>query len=402
MALSNAACQGAKPKQKAYKLSDSAGLYLQVMPHGSKLWRMKYRFGGKEKTLSLGPYPEVTLAEAREERDSARKLLRSGKDPSLAKQEKKRLIALSAATTFEAVGREWHAKNSVKWSENHQRTVMRRLERDLFPQIGNIPIADISTPRLAAAIEGVEKRGAYEMARRCLQYCRAVFAYAKVQGKIQHNPADIKASDIIVSGTRGHYAAMEAKDLPVFLKKLYSNEARLFRQTQLAMELLMLTFVRTGELIKAKWPEVDFEKRIWAIPASRMKMKRDHLVPLSKQAIDILKELQHLSGHREYIFPSQRTPREHMSNNAILVALRRMGYAGIHTGHGFRALAMSTIMEELDYPYAVVDLQLAHVKKSDVEAAYNRAKFLKERTKMMQDWSDYIEKVALGNKTHVQ
>lgn len=397
MTLTHALCQNAKPEPKYYKLWDSRGLYLQIMPTGSKLWRMKYRYLGKEKTLSFGMYPEVSLAEAREERDNAKKLLRSGQDPSLLKQEKKRLAALSAATTFEAVAREWHKKNSVKWSDNHNRTILRRLETDMFPEIGNVPIADITTPRLVAAIEAVQKRGAYEMARRCLQYCRAIFAYAQIQGKIQTNPAAIKASDILASGKRGHYAAMESKDLPAFLKKLYSNEARLFRPTQLAMELLMLTFVRTGELIKAKWTEIDVEKRQWLIPASRMKMKRDHIVPLSSQALAILAEMKHLSGKSEYIFPSQRTWRKHMSNNAILVAIGRMGYAGIHTGHGFRALAMSTIMEELGYPYAVVDLQLAHVKKSDVEAAYNRAKFLKERTQMMQDWSDYIEKSAKGS-----
>jgi integrase len=373
-------------------------MYLFVKPNGSRLWQMKYRFSGKEKVLSLGVYPQVTLQEAREERDKARKLLSLGQDPSLAKQEKKRLSAVSAANTFEAVAMEWHQKNKGKWSENHAGTVLRRLERDIFPAIGNVPIKDITTPRLALVIEGIEKRGAHDVARRALQYCRAVFSYAAVTGRVQSNPAIFKASDILTSYKKGHFAAMEAKDLPAFLAKLYSNEARLFRQTQLAMELMMLTFVRTNELIKAQWSEFDFEKRIWLIPAKRMKMKRDHIVPLSKQAMEILEELKIQNGHRPYVFSGQRNPKEHMSNGGILMALDRMGYRGVHTGHGFRALAMSTIMEELEYPYDVVDVQLAHGKKSDVEAAYNRARYIKQRTQMMQDWADYIERLAASGK----
>lgn len=392
MPLSDAACKHLQPREKAYKKGDSLGLYLLVKPNGSKLFQMKYKYAGKEKTLSIGPYPEVSLAEAREKRDAARKMLRDEyKDSSLAKQEAKRLAMLSAAQTFEAVAREWHEKYKNGWSDNHARTVLRRLEAHVFPSIGKLPIKEINAPRIALLIQGIEDKGSYDIPRRALQMCRAVFAYAKLQGKIEHNPADIKAKDILAKYTKTHYAAMESKDLPLFLKKLYGNEARLFRQTQLAIELMMLTFVRTGELIGAKWDEFDFEKARWDIPASRMKMKKSHLVPLATQSIEILEELKHLSGHREHVFPSQREPRRHMSNNTILMALRRMGYQGIHTGHGFRALAMSTILEDLEYPYEVVDVQLAHAKKGDVQAAYNRAKFLKERTRMMQDWADYID-----------
>lgn len=394
MPLSDVACRTAKPREKPYKMSDSGGLYLEVMPHGSKLWRLKYRFGGKEKRLALGQYPETSLVEAREGRDNARKLLAAHQDPSLAKQEAKRLSAASAANTFEGLAREWYEKHKGKWSENHRNTVLRRLERDLFPEIGNLPIKDISTPRLAIVIEKIEKRGAYEMARRSLQYCRAVFAYAKLKGKIEVNPADIKAKDFLAPSERKHYAAMEAKDLPAFLSKLYRNEARLFIQTQLAMEFLLLTFVRTNELIKAKWEEFDLDKKQWVIPGSRMKMGRDHIVPLSRQALDVLEKLKPLTGHREYVFPGQRNPRGHMSNGAILMALDRMGYRGMHTGHGFRALAMTTIMEELGYPYEVPDTQLAHAKGDDVRRAYDRTKFLPQRKKMMQDWADYIERLA--------
>lgn len=394
MSLSDVACRNAKPEEKPYKMGDSGGLYLSVQPNGSKLWRMKYRFMGKEKTLSIGPYPEVSLSEAREARDKARKLLKTHQDPSIAKQEEKRLAAISASNTFQGVALAWHEKNKkAKWSANHAATVLRRLEVDVFPFLGSLPIKDITTPRLARAIEEIEKRGAHDMARRALQYCRAIFAYATVIGLIDNNPANFKASDILSPQRGGHFAAMEAKDLPEFLKKLYSNDARLFRPTQLAMELMMLTFVRTDELIKAQWNEFDLKKAQWLIPAARMKMKRDHIVPLSNQAVAIIEELHKMNGHRPYVFPGQRDPKGHMSDGAILMALQRMGYRGIHTGHGFRALAMSTLMEELEYPYAVIDLQLAHVKKSDVEAAYNRAKFIKERTRMMQDWADYIEKL---------
>lgn len=396
MPLSDVACKNAKPDTKEYKLSDGGGLNLHVMPSGSKLWRMKYRYMGKEKTLSIGPYPEIGLAQARKERDLARGMLANQQDPSVAKQEKKRLLAISASNTFEALARRWHEKNAPTWSPKHSATILHRLECDVFPEIGKMPISDIGTPRIAALIEAVEDRGAAEMARRCLQYCRAVFAYAKIHGLVQHNPADIKASDILSATGRRHHPAMEAKDLPVFLRKLYSNEARLYKPTQIAMEMMMYTFVRTGELIKARWEEFDFERKVWEIPASRMKMKRPHLVPLSNQVIVLLEDLKKFSGNRPYLFPGQRDPKGHMSNNALLVALKRMGYNGIHTGHGFRALALSTIMEELGYPYEIPDVQLAHAKKGDVEAAYNRAKFIKQRTQMMQDWADYIQNVRNG------
>lgn len=390
MPLTDTACRNAKPLEKQYKLGDTGGLYLLVKTNGSRLWQMKYRFAHKEKTLSLGVYPDVTLAEARDGRDKARKLLAANRDPSLEKQEARRTAYANAANTFEVVARDWHDKNKGGWSQNHSTTVMRRLENDIFPTIGNVPIAEISTPRIADMIEAIEKRGAGEVARRGLQYCRAIFAYAMIKGVVDKNPADVKASDILRPYRKGHFAALESKDLPQFLEKLHSTEVQMFRTTRLAMEMLMLTFVRTSELIEAQWNEFDFEKKVWSIPAKRMKMKRDHLVPLSTRTLEILEELKILNGHRSYIFPSLRDPKSHMSNNAILVALRRMGYGGVHTGHGFRALAMSTLLEELEYPYEVIDLQLAHVKKSDVEAAYNRAKFIKERTKMMQAWADYL------------
>lgn len=394
MALTDTACKNAQPKEKPYKLSDAGGLYLLIQPNGSKLWRYKYRLAGKEKVLSLGPYPATKLIAAREGRDSARKLVVLGQDPSIVKQEAKRASLASTENSFEAVATEWLEKHEkAKWTEDYSRTIKRRLEMDVFPFIGKLPIAEISTSRLALIIEAIEKRGASDVARRCLQYCRSIFSYAKIKGLVTHNPADIKASDILSPAVKGHFASMEPKQLPQFLSILGSNKARLFRQTQLAIEMLMMTFVRTGELIKAEWSEFDFEDSTWTIPAIRMKMKKKHVVPLSSQVVEILKELRELNGHRKYVFPGQRSPKTHMSDNAILVALKRMGYGGIHTGHGFRALATSILLESLKYPMAIIDVQMAHAKKSDVEAAYNRAHYWDDRVKMMQDWSNYIENI---------
>ncbi len=399
MPLTDVICRNAKPRAKAYKLSDGKGLYLEVMPHGSRLWRMKYRYAGKEKRLALGIYDEVSLKEAREKCDAARKQLSDGIDPSFAKQEQKRAILLNAENTFEAVAREWHQHNLEKWSENHANTVMRRLEADIFPKIGKLPIKDITASILLPSIRAIEKRSAFEMARRSLQYCTQIFSYANIVSDHKTNPArDLSEGKALKPFKRGHYAAMEAKDLPDFLIKLSHNEGRLFPQTRMAIELIMLTFVRTSELIEAKWKEFDFKECIWIVPAERMKMRKPHIIPLSKQVLSILHRLKEYSEHREYIFPSQRDPRSHMSNNTILVALDRMGYRGQHTGHGFRALAMSTIKEKLGYRHEVIDRQLAHAHKSQIDAAYDRAKFLDERKKMMQDWADYLDKIATGDK----
>ena len=396
MPLTDTKCRNAKPKKKPYKLADGHGLYLEVTPKGGKYWRMKYRYAAKEKRMAFGVYPEVSLAEAREARAEARKLLAQGKDPSFFKHEQKRLIALNAQNTFEAVAIEWHEHNKERWSDNHMRTVMRRLKRDVFPSIGHLPIRDITAPALLGVIRDIEKRGAHEIARRALQISGQVFMHAIITGKADKNPTkDLERA--LKPVKRGHYAAMEINELPDFMRKLHSNDGRLFPQTRLAMEMLLLTFVRTSELIKAKWGEFDFEDKVWVIPAERMKMRESHIVPLSEQTIAILKQLEHLNHRREYVFPSQRNPQNHMSNNAILVALKNMGYKGKHTGHGFRALAMSTIKERLDYRHEVIDRQLAHAHKNQVDAAYDRAKFLVERKEMMQKWADYLDGLAQRN-----
>lgn len=394
MALTDIKCKNTKPTNKPQKLGDSGGLYLHVMPNGSKYWRMKYRIHGKEKLLALGVYPETTLAEARDKRDAARKLVTQGIDPSAKKREEKHLATLNAENTFEPLAREWHSKNKAKWKEKHGQDILTRLEKDIFPEIGSLPIRNITAPRLLAAIRKMEERGAHELARRARGTCEQIFAYGIGTGKTDRNIAlDLRGT--LEAFKRGHYAAFDADELPAFLSKLEKNEARLYPQTIRATKLLMLTFVRTSELINATWDEFDFEKKVWNIPAERMKKGRPHLVPLSRQAIALFDEQKEDTNifQTPYVFPSQIEPRKPMSNCTILGGIKRLGYKGEMTGHGFRSLAMSTIKERLGYRHEIPDLQLAHSKGNKIDAAYDRAKFIEERTKMMQDWADYIDKI---------
>ena len=395
MKLTNTACINAKPKEKPYKLADGGGMYLEITPSGGKLWRLKYRFGGKEKLLSLGKYPQTTLAEARIKREELKKLLANGTDPSDHRKQQKQEQTLSSANNFEAVAREWHENHKATWSDNHTKTVLQRLEADIFPALGYRPINSINAPDLLAVVRKIEERGAHDVAKRAVQVCGQIFRYGIVTGRNDRNPAaDLRGA--LKAAPKGHYASIEPDDIPDFLEALNKNEARLYRETTLAIKLLMLTFVRTSELIEAKWSEFDMEKALWSIPAKRMKMKRPHIVPLAKQAIKILEELKTLGGSSEWILPSQFGSRKHMSNNTILKALERLGYKGRMTGHGFRALAMTTIKERLGYLHEIVDRQLAHAPRTTNDKAYDRTKFIEDRTKMMQEWADYLD--ALGEK----
>lgn len=400
MKLNDQTCKNAKPKDKAYKLSDGGGLYLEITPKGSKLWRLKYRFLNKEKKLSIGPYPTITLAEARNRREDAKRLLANGHDPSSVKQEMKQAQIIEASNTFETIAREWHDMKKPDWSQTNTDIVLKRLENDVFPVIGKKPITTLTHTDLLNLAKSVKERGANELAKRIIQMCKHIFQYAIITSRAEKNIAR-DLTGMVKNDTKTHYAAIEAKDLPQFLADLRNHKAKLNRQTYLAVEFLMLTFVRTGEMIKAEWSEFDLTARQWVIPAPRMKMKREHLVPLSDQAICILEELRKLHNHPVYVFPSRNSRNNHMSNNTILMALRRMGYGGIMTGHGFRSLAMSTIMEKLGYRHEVPDLQLAHSKGGDVNRAYDRAKFLPDRIKMMQEWADYIDATSQKNSVIV-
>jgi len=391
--LTDSACRNAKPKKKPYKIADGGGLYLLVKPDGAKYWRVKYYHLGKEKLLALGVYPLVTLAAARDNREGAKKLLAAGTDPMTAKKDGIRKAVRNASNTFEVVAREWHGNQLGGWSKDYADNILRRLEVDVFSHIGQRPIADIDAPELLEVLRKIEKRGALDLAKRIKQACGQAFRYGIATGRCTRDPAaDLKNALKVAKGE--HFASLDIKELPDFLKALERNDARLYQQTRHGIKLLMLTFVRTRELIDATWDEFDFENAVWEIPAARMKMRKAHIVPLSKQALVILKAQKELTGQWRWVFPNQVRPIKPMSNNTILFAIGRMGYKGKMTGHGCRALAMSTIKEKLGYRHEVVDRQLAHAHRNSVDAAYDRAKFLDDRKKMMQEWADYLDKVA--------
>lgn len=403
MKLSDKTCKAAKAQEKPYKLADGGGLYLEVMPNGSKCWRMKYRYLGKEKRLAFGVYPVISLADARTARDRAKKLLAQGIDPSGAKKEERREAIRNAENTFKAVALEWHEKQLSRWTPNHALNVTRRFEVDIFPFVGNRPIAEIDPPELLdEVLRRIEKRGALDVTARVKQICGQVFRYGIATGRCQRDPtADLKGA--LKPNQTQHFACLDIKEMPEFLDKLEKNDARLFHRTRRAIRLLMLTFVRTNELISATWDEFDLDNALWEIPGWRMKMRNPHIVPLSRQAVALLREQKEETGHLNtpWVFPSQVRPKDPMSNNTILFAIGRMGYKKRMTGHGFRALAMSNIKEKLGYRHEVVDRQLAHAHKSKIDRAYDRAQFLDERTMMMQEWADFIDALASGGKVVV-
>lgn len=397
MKLTEIACKNVKhdnPDSKSpKKISDGQGLALWVMPNNSKYWKFAYRFNGKQKNYSIGVYPEISLKQAREKRSDLRLILSEGKDPSLEKQKQKIIDQQDNDNTFEAIAREWYDERKSIWAPRYAVEVIKRLEEDLFPHIGNMPIKELDPPMILHVIRKIEKRGAVDLAKRQLQKCGEICRYAIITGRAVNDPT-YKLSDALKPVKKSHFAALNPEELPEFLKDLDSNKARLYPTTINAMKLMLLTFVRTKELIEATWDEIDFERKMWTIPAERMKMGKEHLVPLSDQAIEILKEQKEIARDWTHLFPSPNKPRQSISNNTILVALKRMGYKGRMTGHGFRALAMSTIKQELNYRHEVIDRQLAHVPKSKIDRAYDRAKFLKERTQMMQEWADYVDQLC--------
>lgn len=397
MKLTDTKCRTQKPTDKPIRLADGGGLYLEVMPNGSKFWRQKYRYAGKEKRLTHGAYPMVTLLEARARREEAKRLLLAGRDPASVKRTQKATLAINSLNTFEVIAREWHAHKKHEWSDNYALTILNRLEADIFPAIGDLPIEEISPPILIKMIRAIEARGVFETTRRANQYCSQIFRYAIVTGRAQRDvAADIRGA--FKTKKVKHHAAIDAKDLPALMQAIERNDARMYKPTRLAVELMMLTFVRTSELIHMRWEEIDWEESIWVIPAERMKMRKAHIVPLSRQAKAILEELKTYNGSREWVFASHFKPRQPMSNSTILSALYRMGYKGQMTGHGFRALAITMLQEKLNYPFEVADAQLAHAKKHALGEAYDRAQFLDKRKKMMQHWADYLDSVAKSQK----
>ncbi len=393
MALSDVAVRTAKPGAKPIRLADGGGLYLEVSPSGGKLWRLKYRFGGKEKRLALGKYPEVSLKEARERRDEARKLLANDVDPGENRKQQRAAKAERAANSFEAVAREWIAKNTPTWAATHTSKIVRRLEMYVFPWLGGRPITEITAPELLAMARRIEGKGAIETAHRALQNCGQVFRYAVATGRAERDPTgDLRGALQPVKSE--HMAAVtEPRKVAELLRTLDGYQGTLI--VRCALQLAPLVFVRPGELRSAEWKDIDLDAAEWRFTAS--KTGTAHIVPLSRQAVAILREAQTLTGEGRYVFPSARTSERPMSDNAILAAMRRLGIAKEEmSGHGFRAMARTILDEVLGFRPDLIEHQLAHAVRDPNGRAYNRTAHLPERRKMMEAWADYLDKIKAG------
>jgi integrase len=387
--LTDTEIKRARTAEKAYSMGDGGGLYLWVKPTGGKLWRWSYRFEGKEKLMSLGKYPDVPLALARERHVEARKLLATGVDPMAQRKAEKTAEKAAVENSFKSIAARWLEHWAEGKSPRHVDTVRRRMAADILPCLGPRPIAEIEAPELVAMASAIQDRGARDIAKRALETVGQVFRYSIAHGYSKRNPAsEIRPSDILKSTRKVNYARVDARELPALLRNIEVYQGT--HVTRLAIKLMALTFVRTSELIGAKWTEFDLEAGRWNIPAERMKMRTPHIVPLARQAVEVLGTLGTLTGACEWLFPGDRNASKPMSNNTILKALERMGYKGRMTGHGFRGLA-STILHEQGYAHEHIELQLAHAPRNAVSAAYNHALYLEPRAKMMQDWADFLE-----------
>lgn len=393
MPLTDTTIRNAKPAGKTIKLFDERGLYLEVSPKGGKWWRLKYRFDGKEKRLSLGVYPDVKLKEARDRRDAARTLLANGIDPSENRKAQNLARTDRAANSFETVAREWFAKYSPNWATSHASKIIQRLEKDIFPWLGSKPIAEITAPELLNTLRRIEKRGALDTAHRAHQNCGQVFRYGIATGRCDRDPAgDLRGA--LAPAKHEHFPAItDPAAVGEMLRAIDGFRGTLIVQS--ALRLAPLLFVRPGELRKAEWRQFDLEKGEWRYFVT--KTKSEHLVPLAPQAVAILRELHALTGTRQFVFPG-RDPKKPMSGAAINAALRRMGYDTKTeiTGHGFRAMARTILHQELGVKPEIIEHQLAHRVPDVLGTAYNRTKFIKERRSMMQQWADYLDKLKTG------
>jgi len=385
--LTDTKIKNSKPIERTYKMGDSGGLYLSIQPNGSKYWRMKYRFSGREKLLALGVYPAVSLLEAREKRDQAKKLLSNKSDPAELKKRLKHNISGLYGNTFSVIAMEWIQTKQHLWSKSYLLAVKKILENNVYPVLGNRPLANISSPELLSLLRKVEERGAYTLTRKLLFTCGQIFRYAIATGRAERNPApDLRGA--LVSHQKSHFKYLSDQDLRGFLKHLDSSS--LNPQLILAIKLIQLTFVRTNELIGAKWEEFNFERKEWRIPATRMKRREQLLVPLSTQSLKILESLKSISRSDEFVFPAIRSPLKPMSSKSILKGIYTLGYQSKTTTHGFRGSA-STILNENGFRAEVIEYQLSHTEKNKVRASYNHAQYLPERKAMMQWWGDYLD-----------
>jgi integrase len=396
MSLTDTAIRAAKPTDKQQKLFDGNGLFLLVAPTGTKSWRLKYGFQGKEKLITLGLYPLVTLKDARARALTARKLLSDGKDPSM----ERKLGMLRLQTTFEIVAREWHEKQAPGWSVGYQQKTLATLIKNVFPYIGSRPITEISTPELLVIVRRLESRGAISSAHAIRSLCSAVFRYAVATGRALRNPVpDIYGA--LTAHVKKHYPAITdpAKVGELMLK---IDDYHGMPGVRCALQLMALTFCRTTEIRHAEWSEFDFTDKLWRIPAAKMKMSRDHIVPLSEQAIAVVNYMRMFSDHARYVFLNQRNHSRPLGVSSLINALRIMGYAKEEvTPHGFRSMA-STLLNEQGYQPDVIERQLAHVPSNQVRAAYNRAEYLPERRKMMTDWANYLDTLRERARKNIQ
>ena len=407
MKLTDTAIKAAKPREKPYKLFDGEGLYLLINPDGSRWWRLKYRYGGKERLLALGTYPGTGLKKARDKRDDARNLLDDDIDPNAHRKAEKAARADRDAGSFEVVAREWHAKQSETWAAGHSERVLRRLVLYVFPRIGGDPIGSVTGPQLLDVLRRIEARGTVETAHRVKESLGAIFRYAVATHRATHDPSAALKGALATAQNKSYAAITEPKQVGELLRAIRGYSGA--EITRCALQLLPLVFVRPGELRAARWEEFEFDGTPpqpgkkpkhpdpqWRIPAARMKMREQHLVPLSTQAVAILRELHARTGPEGYLFPSVRGKSNYMSENTINAALRNLGYTSEqHTGHGFRHMA-STLLHERGYKSELIERQLSHGDRNPMRAAYNFAEYLPERRKMMQEWADYLDGLAKG------
>ena len=396
MALTATSIKNARAVDKPLKLFDGGGLYLLVNPNGSRWWRFKYRYLGKEKLLSFGTYPDISLKDARDRRDEARKQLAADIDPGEHRKAMKTTLAVRGENSFEIVAREWFAKYSPNWAASHSDKIIRRLERDIFPWLGGRPIAEITAPDLLATLRRIESRGAIETAHRAQQNCSQVFRYAVATGRAERDStADLRGALTPVK-ERHHASITDPKRVGELMRAIDGYRGSFI--TKCALRLAPLVFVRPGELRKAEWVEFDLDGAEWRIPAARMKAREQHIVPLAKQAVAMLQDLHALTGDKQHVFPGVRTNGRAMSENTVNAALRRLGYAKDEmTGHGFRSMA-STLLNEQGWHRDAIERQLAHAERNNVRAAYNFAEHLPERRKMMLAWADYLDSLKAGAK----
>lgn len=393
MPLTDTAIRNAKPEAKVRKLADEKGMYLEISPAGGKWWRLKYRIGGKEKRISLGVYPDIGLKDARDRRDEARKLIAQGVDPSENRKAAKAATVERATNSFEVVAREWYAKFAPGWNASHGTRIIRRLERDIFPWLGGRPVSEVTAPELLASVRRIEARGANETAHRALANCGQVFRYAIATGRAERDPSqDLRGALPPVRGT--HFAAVTEPSRVAELLRTIDGYQGTYTVAG-ALRLAPLVFVRPGELRTAEWGDIDLDAAEWRYHVT--KTDSDHIVPLSTQAVSILRELHAMTGGGRYVFPSARGGGRPMSDNAILAAMRRMGIPKDEmSGHGFRAMARTILDEVLGFRVDLIEHQLAHAVKDPNGRAYNRTSHLPERRKMMQAWADYLDKIKAG------